>query len=152
MGEFDFNDGKFDDCEIIDCSVVKGLKSVAKNIEDSINIMPEKFGDIVGPIGKTIPPTQKIEDFAEQIKTLWSGMLNGHKIQLNAIFQELNSLIIVRNHLQSIVNGIVPRTPNGVSFVVCEDEESKLRKLIKKLDFDIISKSLSALELYEANE
>jgi hypothetical protein len=127
------------------------FKKVFGNIENSLGIMPKKDYDIIDPIASP-PSQQKTEDLADQIKKIWGGMINGPKLQLNSIYQELNSMIVLRNHLQSVVNGAVPRTITGIGFLVVKDEEAKLRKLISKLDYEIISRSLSALEVYEKEE
>jgi len=151
MGEF--NDGFEDEKLTVDFGVdsFNSLKMAVKNIEDSLCIKPKQNGDIIDPI-MSPPAQQKTEDLVEQMKNLWSGMINGPKIQLNLIYQELNSIIVLRNHLQSVVNGVVPKSISGVGFLVVKDEEEKLRKLIRKLDYEIISRSLSALEIYETNE
>lgn len=71
------------------------------------------------------------------------------------VIQEITNFITMRNHLLSFVNGPQPKrqvqnsdgtmqTVHG--YIVKKTEEKELRELIKKLDYEIISRSLSIID------
>jgi len=103
--------------------------------------------------------SNKLEEITKSFSKAFSSSMP--KMQLQTSLQEISSIITVRNHIQSIVNGPVLKKASmssagtmvqDVDFIVEVDEEKKLRKLLKKLDYEIVSKSLVLLSIIESSD
>ena len=123
------------------------IPAPAYNLLDGLQAGKANAGDLSG----------KLEEITKSFSKAFSSSMP--KMQVQTALQEITSIITVRNHLQSIVNGPVLKKAvvsttgavvQDVDFLVEPDEEKKLRKLLKKLDYEIVSRSLALLNIFES--
>jgi hypothetical protein len=109
------------------------------------------FDDLEAPVSKVGDLSDQLEQITSSFSKAFSSGIP--KMQIQTALQEISTMISVKTHIQSLVNkpGLVkPDSVQKDEFIVQKDENKKLLNLLKRLDYEIMSKLLNLLSLFES--